>query len=155
MSKGAAFQCGQCDVVPGVCATIESGECSTEEENVQSELFRRIHKEAGGFTHNQVSHFKHCLVDVEAFVKPIVVIPDIGGPPNDHFLLRDRSNWKEDFESWLDLPDKDDEIDDEIANMATGRDFLGLSDDESSQSAAESSSSVDTCLLYTSDAADD
>ena len=50
-----------------------------------------------GFTHDQVSHFKFHLADVDAFVKPIVVIPDIGGPANDHFLLRDRDKWKEDF----------------------------------------------------------
>ena len=43
---------------------------------------------------------------LQAFVRPIAVIPDLGGQPNGYFLLKDRSIWREDFESWLESPDE-------------------------------------------------
>ena len=134
LSPGFWVEHGQCRVVSGVYAIIESATFAEEEEIVKSDFFIRIHKEVGGFTHDQVSHFKYHLADVEAFVRPVVVIPVMGGPPNDYFLLRDRAKWKEDFESWLEDDHELDEIEDDIANMPTGADGVGLIEERSSVS---------------------
>ena len=44
---------------------------------------------------------KFYLADVEAIVSPIAVIPDIGGNPNDYFIIKDRETWRMDFISFL------------------------------------------------------
>ena len=41
---------------------------------------------------------------MEAIVKPIAVIPDIGGPPNAYFVLKDRETWRTDFMEFLERP---------------------------------------------------
>jgi len=41
------------------------------------------------------------LANVEAFVKPLVVIPDIGGQANDYLMLKSRQEWRELFIKYL------------------------------------------------------
>ena len=54
-----------------------------------------------------VVYSRRLIIYIEAFfVRPIAVIPDLGGQPNGYFLLKDRSIWREDFESWLESPDE-------------------------------------------------
>lgn len=55
-------------------------------------------------TGDRVSHVQYYLVDVEAFVRPIAVVPDLGGPPNAYFVLKSREEWRQDFIKWLDSP---------------------------------------------------
>ena len=50
-----------------------------------------------------------CLVDTRAFVAPVCVVPDLVGPPNQHFALETRSAWAEFFVDWLDHQEKDDD----------------------------------------------
>ena len=66
-----------------------------------SEIFVPITKEVGRITNNAVSQMKFYLADVEAIVSPIAVIPDIGGNPNDYFMIKDRETWRMDFISFL------------------------------------------------------
>ena len=66
-----------------------------------SEIFVPITKEVKALTNNTVSHMKFYLADVEAIVDPIAVIPDIGGNPNDYFMIKDRETWRTDFISFL------------------------------------------------------
>ena len=41
------------------------------------------------------------------------MIPDIGGPPNNYFVVRDRDNWRQAFSAWLQTPlDINEEISD-------------------------------------------
>ena len=61
---------------------------------------------------NNVSHLSFLLADVEAFVKPVAVIPDIGGQPNSYFALREQASWKEMFTQWLESPRVDGEMED-------------------------------------------
>ena len=51
------------------------------------------HKNCG--RHCQQPGDKHYIFDttVETFVKPIAVIPDMGGAPNGYFVIKDRSDW--------------------------------------------------------------
>ena len=51
-----------------------------------------------------MTQLKFYLADVEAFVAPLTVIPDIGGETNAYFMVRNRTCWREDFESWLETP---------------------------------------------------
>ena len=44
------------------------------------------------------------LADVEAISEPIAVVPDIGGPPNRYFHVKDRDEWQKDFEDFLEKP---------------------------------------------------
>ena len=101
---------GSCDITPGCFAIVECGVYDDQTNDLISEIFQPLRTIVGGITHNQVSHFKFFLSDIEAFVRPIAVIPDLGGQPNGYFLLKDRSMWREDFESWLENPDETLEI---------------------------------------------
>ena len=108
------LNCGDCDILPATHAIVESATFNDKESVAQSEMFVPLVKEVGGFTRGNVSHLKFYLVDVEAFVKPVCVVPDIGGAPNAYFLLKDRAEWKTDFEEWL-------ECDYEEISMSEGR----------------------------------
>ena len=44
-----------------------------------------------------VSKLQLYLANVEALVKPLVVIPDIGGQANDYLMLKSRQEWRENF----------------------------------------------------------
>ena len=69
-----------------------------------SEIFVPISKEVGGLTNNVVSHMKFYLADVDAIVKAIAVVPDIGGQPNLYFMMKDRETWRTDFMEFLEKP---------------------------------------------------
>ena len=51
-----------------------------------------------------VSKMQFYLADVEAFLRPLVVIPDMGGNSNDYFLLKSRQDWRERFIDYLEAP---------------------------------------------------
>ena len=44
------------------------------------------------------------LADVEAFEEPVAVVPDIGGRANDYFIVKNKTEWAEDFVDWLEEP---------------------------------------------------
>jgi hypothetical protein len=69
-----------------------------------SEIFVPITKDICGFTNNAVSHMKFYLADVEAIVKAIAVMPDIGGTPNAYFIVKDQETWRIDFMEFLERP---------------------------------------------------
>ena len=45
---------------------------------------------------------KFFMSNVEAFTKPLVVVPDVGGPSNRYLLLHNRPTWVKLFTDWLD-----------------------------------------------------
>jgi hypothetical protein len=93
---------GGIDVVPGHYAVIETATFVEDEDQLaESEIFVPIIKEVGTMTDNMVSSLTFFLADVEAFVKPLAVIPDIGGPPNAYFWVKDRESWRSDFTNFL------------------------------------------------------
>ena len=52
------------------------------------------------------------MADVEAFVEPIVVIPDVGSVPRcKYFQVKSRSEWAKDFIEWIEMPHYHDVID--------------------------------------------
>ena len=106
-----------------------------EENDLVSEIFSPHCTELGGFTNGQVTLLEFFMADVESFVRPVAVIPDIGGQANAYFVLKDRTEWKADFEAWLESSHDDDGISDESSESS--------SDDceESGQSDSDSNSS--------------
>ena len=98
----------------------------------ESDLFVPLLKNSGGFLNGNVTSLKFYLADVEAIVKPVVVIPDMGGAGNVHFLLKDCIDWKKDFIKWLQAPHYLDNVLDE---------FSDNSEEESKTSANKAKSS--------------
>jgi hypothetical protein len=98
-----------------IYAVVESATFDDNKQSIAlSEIFVPITKEIGGLTNNAVSQLKFYLADVEAIVQAIAVIPDIGGPPNAYFLVKDRETWRTDFMAFLERPlDLDAEISDD------------------------------------------
>jgi hypothetical protein len=100
-------------IPPGIYSIVESSQFAPLPENGEphrSELFVPIRKEVRQIRNNRVTKLKFYLADVEAFVAPLVVVPDIGGEPNAYFLCKSRELWRKDFEEWLDSPHCNDEI---------------------------------------------
>jgi hypothetical protein len=95
---------GGINLEPSVYAVVESAMFCNVRNEVNSEIFRPITTEVGGFRDRRVSKLKFYLADVEAFEDPLVVVPDIEGDANRYLLLKSRRQWVQDFEKWLDRP---------------------------------------------------
>jgi len=138
---------GLSPIIPGIYAITQCAEFFVDESAINlSEIFIPIRKIIGGLTNNCVSHLQLNLVDVEAFVRPIAIIPDIGGNPNDYFMLKDREEWCQDFTHWLESPhhydiieesDDDDSQEDDQQNYASDSDTDAESPVESSDESDE------------------
>lgn len=96
-------------VTRGVYAIVEST-TYVEEEQPLSDIFVPLDldvtsRSAEGSVHKR----KFYVVDVEAFMDPLVVIPDIG-TPDQYLMMKPRAAWADDFVTWLDMPHKYDKI---------------------------------------------
>ena len=91
-------------VGPGLYAIVESSTASTQAGGATSELLTPIMLEIGATDRGYVTQLRFYLAEVEAFVGPAVVVPDIGGPKNSYFWVKSRHSWADLFESWLSQP---------------------------------------------------
>jgi len=145
---------GLASLEPGVYAIVESSAYSTQETEIQrSEIFVPIIKETGVVANGVVTGLKFYLADVEAFVAPLTVIADVGGRPNEYFVVKNRTQWKEDFVDWLESPDKDvhftmsddestdDDYDPDDEGSEVSDDALEV-DEETSESSSDDSSTI-------------
>ena len=86
-------------------------QCASYAHNVDEDdnflMFKRMQKHVGGFTDGMVSHLSLTLATVGAFVRKIVVIPDLGGQPNMYFELLQRNRWRCMLIEWLNTEDDD------------------------------------------------
>ena len=91
------------------------------------------------------------MVTIEAFVKPVAVLPDLDGDSNAYFALKDRTEWRNDFVNWLEEPSDLDKIEfsdleesDENSKTSTGERSArdGGTDKENDVHSDESSSDV-------------
>jgi len=100
------IECGGLSPVkPEVYAIVESGkESRKRSDGDMSEIFSRVTKDVGRIRDGRVVEGQFYLADVEAFVEPIAVIPDVGGNINSYLQLRRRCYWREDFIKWLKRP---------------------------------------------------
>ena len=125
-------------ITPGVYAIVESTAYTTVEGTYrQSELFRPLTKEVGKMEKGFVTRMKFYLADVEAFLEPACVIPNIGGPKNSYFHLKQRELWPNDFVEWLEDGEEDDISDDECADEEEQQNYVPDTSDEEQSSDEE------------------
>ena len=76
------------DIQPAIYGTVESAQYDKERENeVQLELMVPITKEVGQMTDGQVTKLMFYLANTDAFLMPLAVIPNIGGPANSYLAV--------------------------------------------------------------------
>jgi len=100
----------------GAYAVVERCEYEKDKKKLtRSDIFvpmRKIVKEVATKRHPWKRKFY--LMDVKDIVQPIAVVPNIGGKSKrDFFVVKQRSEWVEMFEEWLEEPHSHDEIGDE------------------------------------------
>ena len=87
----------------GVYAVVETADYDDEDpETLESDLFNPIRIDVDGMDDGITTVRRFFFADVEAFVEPIVVVPNIGGEADNMYLeVAPRQEWAEDFEMWL------------------------------------------------------
>ena len=69
---------------------------------LKSDLFVPLDLEVQGIDEDgDVTGRRFYLANTEAIVGPCCVVPDIGGPKNRYFQVKNRSEWIKSFELWL------------------------------------------------------
>ncbi len=106
---------GLASVTSGVYAIVEAGRfVNSPAGTPNSNMFTPIRKEVGAMQGNNVTKLKFYLADVEAFVAPMVVVPDIGGNPYDYLAVKNKTEWCNAFIERLNAPLSDDIIDEDL-----------------------------------------
>ena len=142
---------GYSNLQPGVYAICEYAEYEVDADaNMLHNLFVPLRKQVGRIVNDSVTKLKFYLVDVETFVGPVTVVPDVGGQPNSYIMVKNRAEWLDDFHDWLlneDVPGvtvSDDEssyngdTDDEVSVSETD-------DDDKSDVSGENNHDFDRC----------
>ena len=101
-------------IVPGFYAIVESAQYSGEEFN--TELVQEIQTDCVLGVNGTHMEYNFYLADVEAFVDPCLVIPNLGGAQNSYLLVKERHEWGVLFEDWLGRPHEEDIISDQEAS---------------------------------------
>lgn len=101
---------GLSNLQPATYAIVETAEEKVDDNLVkQPDLFTRILKDVEGIQNGRIIGNPHFyLADCDAFVRPLAVIPNIGGQPNEYFAVTPRSRWRDNFMEWLRLPHNQD-----------------------------------------------
>jgi hypothetical protein len=114
---------GEKTVEKGVYAIIESAEYTEEDGSgsdaeegkepadrppnplsIRSDLFKEIMLDTKSIGEDGDIERRYYLVEVEAFVRPMVVIPNIGGTPKcKYFEMAPKTEWSELFATWVDM----------------------------------------------------
>ena len=103
------------DLKDGTYALVESSAWSSDQKAIDcSDIFVPLQKEVGRLDNaGRVTDRAFYLADVEAIVKPLFVLPDIGATPKcKYFQVKPRSAWVADFVAWLEAPHEDDVLSD-------------------------------------------
>ena len=113
--QGQEVQCQGFKLQNNVYAVLESSlymEDDPEDEAPKSELFRPIVKDVPAVDENGDPTGRNLyLGDVEAFLEPVAVVPNVGCPNKCmYFQVRSRKNWAEDFIDWVKEPHNMDNI---------------------------------------------
>jgi hypothetical protein len=112
LADNVSVKYGDVTVKKGVYAVVESSEYVKEDRDgvqvqVGSDLLRVIRKEIAWKNERGEMSRKFYLADVEAFVDPICVVPDIGAEDKvRYFEVLPRKKWSDVFIKWLMTPYK-------------------------------------------------
>ena len=113
IEPNAQLHYGGIDLKNGTFAVVESAfPCGTENEKKMSDIFTPYQKDVGRLAKDgQVMERKLFLADVDAFVSPLCMVPDIGALPRCRYLqVKPRSAWVSEFTAWLEDPHDDDDM---------------------------------------------
>jgi hypothetical protein len=136
-------------ISPGIYAIVESATMIEEEH---SELVLSLETDVVHNARGEVHDLQFFLADVEAFLEPAIVVPDIGGKPNSYLLVLNKSHWRGKFEEWLDAPHDEDEMDPIVpVNNDDDGNNSGDSEDENEESDEEEENSDDESVPEVSD----
>ena len=114
----------------GVFAVVETAtyvDLDSLADDLQSDLFMPLMKDVEGVNEKgEVMGRQFYLADVSSIVGPCIVVPDMGGPPNAYFQVKNRNGWAKEFVDWLKQPHRDDEMilsdeDEETENVSTNK----------------------------------
>ena len=94
---------------------MEENACSSSE--LMSALRKEVELDDQGMAISRTFY----LADTEAFLDPACVIPDIGGPPDQYFVVKPRNQWANLFVEWIEEPHTLDEMDDISVKPACGK----------------------------------
>lgn len=115
LDEDAGLHFGGIDIKDGTYAVVESAFlCGTEKERSMSDIFTPYQKEVASIDKNGViTGRKLYLADVDAFVSPLCMVPDVGAVPRCKYLqVKPRSQWVADFIAWLEDPHENDDMTD-------------------------------------------
>jgi hypothetical protein len=114
IDEGAGLHFGGVDLTDGTYAVVESASLSTnEKQRSMSDIFVPYEKEVASHKNGVVTGRNLYLADVNAFVSPLCMIPDIGGKTgNKYFQVKPRSAWVSEFVAWLEDPHENDDMTD-------------------------------------------
>jgi hypothetical protein len=119
LPDGVRVELAGCIIQNGVCAVVESSSYLEDEDEInRSDLFVPIEKEVETLNEEgAVSKRRFYLADVEAFVEPITVVPNVGSSNKCmYFQVLSRKKWKDRFIDWLAEPHSLDEIEEESSD---------------------------------------
>ena len=102
-APGTGYKYGGIFLQNGTYAVVESGRWDTDETEItMSDLFQPFFKDKRG------KKQKFYLADVNAIVAQLCVVPDIGCKGgNRYFQVKNRSDWAQEFEDWVEDPHDD------------------------------------------------
>jgi hypothetical protein len=115
IDEDAGLNFGGIDIKNGTYAVIESAFLAgSEKERSMSDIFTLYEKEVASLDKDGVVVGRSLyLADVDAFVSPLCMIPDVGANPRCRYLqVKPRSAWVEDFIDWLEDPHENDDMTD-------------------------------------------
>ena len=98
-------------VTPGVYAIVESSTVMEGHGEV-TELVVRLETDCVK-QNGKLVCMTFYLADVEAFVDPAIVVPDVGGPENSYLAILNRPGWCKKFESWLETSQEFDDLEED------------------------------------------
>ena len=143
LPRNATVTVDDIKVQRGVYAVVESAdfeeEDAEEEDPWKSILFQGCRKECKFLNNNLkcVGERQFYLADVEAFVDPVCVIPDVGNSDIMRYLmLKPRTDWAQLFIDWVRADPDEDEMDEECA-QGTGSSNSDDASDEVSDDDSE------------------
>ena len=119
LPEGLTIRVGECYVQKGLCAVVETTFIVDQEEDKEhatnSDFFTPIIKEVLQNEETQeMESRKFYLADVEAFLAPAVVVPDVGSEcVTKYFHLSPRRDWAKHFTNWVEAPHIYDDMTDE------------------------------------------
>jgi len=106
-----ALHCGGIPLKDGVFAVVEGTTFVQDIAQLKSDLMVSVVKDVELDEDGSILKRTFYLADTEAFMDPCCVIPDLGGPSNQCFVVKPRNQWAQEFVRWLDDPHNLDEMD--------------------------------------------